>query len=111
MTKYESLRAMVLSDVNHHRRELGLGPVSAAQMECSSPGEPAKAPEQRFDGTQPNPLPLGQDVELMGFRALVNWADKLGVSHDEGHWLDDEWPDKEDELRVAVAEAMGKVGK
>ncbi len=79
-----------------------------------TPDGPAEAPDKPpagFNGRAHNPLPLGQDVELMGFRALVNWADKLGVPHDEDQWLDDEWPDKENELRVAVAEAMGRTGK
>ena len=89
---------------------------SAELGPCTSwtPDGPAEAPEQApasFNGRAHNPLPLGQDVELMGFRALVNWADKLGVPHDEDQWLDDEWPDKENELRVAVAEAMGRTGK
>ncbi len=62
MTKFESLRAMVLSNVNHHRRELGLEPVSYAQMECSSTDEPAEAPEPPlagFNGRAHNPMPLG----------------------------------------------------
>ncbi len=51
---------------------------------------------------------LVEDLEL---GSLIGWADIFGVEHDEEQWLDDEWPDREDELRVAVAEAMQRVGK
>lgn len=49
-----------------------------------------------------------QFVEDMTLDVLCFWADILNVEYDQ--WLDDEWPDREDDLRVAVAEAMGKVG-
>ena len=52
-----------------------------------------------------------QFVEDLEFDTLLVWADILKVSPDENQWLDDDWPDREDDLRVAVAEAMGKVGK
>ena len=52
-----------------------------------------------------------QLVEDMEFDVLIAWADILTVPHDENQWLDDEYPDKTDELRVAVADAMGKVEK
>ncbi len=52
-----------------------------------------------------------QLVEDMEFDVLIAWADILKVPHDENQWLDDEYPDKTDELRVAVADAMGKVEK
>lgn len=73
-----------------------------------------------FDGTQENPMPLKQPV---GDVALTNWvdgltfcqlcsvADRYDVPHNETQWHDGDWPDKEDELRVAVAEAMGKMGQ
>jgi len=95
-------------------------------------------PVEGFDGTETNPMPLDspfpenqhstyandeplgdnemthypeQFVESLPFSTLLIWADIVKVPHDEDQWIDDEWPDKEDELRVAVAEAMGKVGK
>ncbi len=52
-----------------------------------------------------------QLVEDMAFDVVLTWAETLAIPHNVQYWLDDEWPDKEDELRVAVAEAMGKVGK
>ncbi len=53
---------------------------------------------------------IEQFVEDLSFDALVVWADILGVEHDEKQWLDDDWPMKDNELRVCVAEAMDKVG-
>ncbi len=47
-------------------------------------------------------------VDEMTFEALLLEADNLGVPHDEGGWLDDEYPDKEDELRVEVINAYQK---
>lgn len=52
-----------------------------------------------------------QLVEDMEFDVLIVWADILKVPHDEEAWLADEWIVDENELRVAVAEAMRKVGK
>ncbi len=52
-----------------------------------------------------------QLVEDMEFDVLIVWADILKVPHDENYWTDDDMPDKTDELRVAVAGAMEKVGK
>ncbi len=71
---------------------------------------PDKQPES-FDGTQNNPIPLETDLDTLNFAGLIKLADKFGVPHNEDRWLDDEWLDKEDELRVAVAEAMEKAGK
>lgn len=52
-------------------------------------------------------------VKELDFDALIAWANMLGVEYvrDWNDWNDDDRPDKEDELRVAVAEAMGQVGK
>ncbi len=50
-------------------------------------------------------------VECLDFDTLIVWADILNVPHDENYWTDDDMPDKEDDLRVAVAEAMSKVEK
>lgn len=49
-----------------------------------------------------------QPVEDMEFDVLIAWADRLGVPHEEQFYGD---ADTEDALRVAVAEAMEKVGK
>ncbi len=54
---------------------------------------------------------IDQFVEDLDFDVLLCWADILGIGHEEETWLKDEWLDREDELRVLVAEAMGKVGK
>ncbi len=73
--------------------------------------EPIPATREPFKGTEQNPVPLKTDIDTINFAGLIKMADKLDVPHYEGRWLDDEWPDKLDELRVAVAEAMEKVGK
>ena len=52
-----------------------------------------------------------QLVEDMEFHVLIAWADILNVPHDENYWNGDDMPDKTDDLRVVVAEAMDKVGK
>jgi len=52
-----------------------------------------------------------QFVEDLSFDVLLIWADILDVDHDEKQWLDDMWPDKESELRTAVAEAMANLGR
>ena len=49
-------------------------------------------------------------VEDLTFEALIIWADTLSVEHNENSWLNDEYPDREDELRVAVANAMSNLG-
>ena len=50
-----------------------------------------------------------QFVNDLSFDALLNWCYTLGIKHED--WLDDEWSDREDELRVAVAEAMANLGR
>ncbi len=50
-------------------------------------------------------------MEAMDFPTLIKVANKLNVPHNVERWIDDDYPDKEDELRVAVAESMEKVGK
>jgi len=52
-----------------------------------------------------------QFVEDLAFNTLLVWADILSVDDGEGYWFDDEWPDKEANLRVAVAEAMANLGR
>ncbi len=51
-----------------------------------------------------------QYVGQMSFDKLIMEADMLGVPHDEEHWLDDEWPDKEDDLRRDVIDAVMGLG-
>lgn len=36
--------------------------------------------------------------------ALFGWCDIFKVPHNEDAWLDDDWPDKEDELRAELIE-------
>ncbi len=49
-------------------------------------------------------------VESMDLAIVIAWADRLGVEHDKESWLDDEYPDKENDLRDRLAEKMGQVG-
>lgn len=46
-----------------------------------------------------------QYYENLDFDSLIVEADMLGVSHDQESWLDDEWPEAEDALRVRVINA------
>lgn len=52
-----------------------------------------------------------QFVEDLEFDVLIAWADVLGICPDHESWFDDDYPDKENELRGEVAEAMNNVGK
>lgn len=45
-------------------------------------------------------------VDRLSFDHLRKWADRFDVAYDHSQWLDDEWPDKEDELRTDLADAM-----
>ena len=45
-------------------------------------------------------------VSMLSFENLIEVADVLKVPHDEDHGTDDDYPDKEDALRMAVAEAL-----
>jgi len=54
---------------------------------------------------------IDQFISDLEFDVLIAWADMLKVPHDEDMWFDDEWPDREDELRVKVAGALGQVGE
>ncbi len=84
-------------------------PIEAPLGPCTT-WTPDKPPAG-YDGSS-GKRPLEQcSVDDIPFLTLAKWADSLGVSHNESQWLDDEWPDKEDELRVAVAEAMEKKKK
>jgi len=47
-----------------------------------------------------------QYVEDMSFGALIAYCNIYGVDHDEEQWLDDEWHDKESELRVKLMEVL-----
>lgn len=50
-------------------------------------------------------------VEKLDFDLLIGWADMLKVPHNEDEWFDDDYVDREDTLRVAIAEAMMQVGR
>ncbi len=54
---------------------------------------------------------INQFTEDLDFDALIGWADLFGIDHDYKSWFDDDYPDKESELRGQLAEAMNKVGK
>ena len=51
-------------------------------------------------------------VDALDFKTLIAWADMLGIDHFDimGDPFDDELPDQEDKLRIAVVEALLKVG-
>ncbi len=51
---------------------------------------------------------LSQFVDDLEFGAVVNYCDMFQILHNETEWLDDDYPDKEDELRTKLAEAMTK---
>lgn len=51
---------------------------------------------------------FAQYIGSLDFDSLIVEADMLSVGHDEQYWLDDEWPDREDDLRVAVIDALHK---
>ena len=50
-------------------------------------------------------------VESMSLTLVIAWANVLGVEHDKESWLDDEYPEKENDLRVRLATAMARVGE
>jgi hypothetical protein len=54
---------------------------------------------------------ISQFTEDLTFDALLVWADILKIEHNHEQWLDDDYPEKESELRTAMAEAMERVGK
>ncbi len=54
---------------------------------------------------------IDQFIDDLEFDVLIDWADILGVDRDEISWFDDEWPEREIELRDAVADAIKKIGK
>ena len=45
-------------------------------------------------------------IDSLSFSAIIQWADTYDIPHYEDQWLDDEWPDREDELRVQVKECV-----
>ena len=54
---------------------------------------------------------LTQFVEDLDSEALLIWAEIHKLNPDIGSWLDDDFPDKEDELRVELTEVMIKAWK
>lgn len=53
---------------------------------------------------------IDQFVEDLDFEVLIIWADILNVDVDPPP-LSDMWPDWQNELRIEVGDAMGKVGQ
>lgn len=47
-----------------------------------------------------------QFVEELDFKQVCEFTEVLGIENDSDQWLDDEWPDKESELRVKVAKQL-----
>ncbi len=50
-------------------------------------------------------------VEDLNFDLLIGWSDIFNLDHDYKSWLDDDYPEKENELRTKLVDAMLKVGK
>lgn len=48
-------------------------------------------------------------IDDLSTEDLIGLANELKVQHNSEQWLDDEWPDKEDDLRVDVEEEMRRV--
>ena len=53
---------------------------------------------------------VNQFVSDLDFDVLVGWCDIFGIDHEEEMWLDDDWPDKDMELRGELADKMFDVG-
>ena len=49
---------------------------------------------------------MEQCVEALDFTQVCEFTEVLGIENDSDQWLDDEWPDKESELRVKVAKQL-----
>ena len=49
---------------------------------------------------------MEQCVEALDFTQVCEFTEVLGIENDSDQWLDDEWPDNEDELRVKVAKQL-----
>ena len=119
MNKAEIMRHIAEGGYRVHKEQEAVGsPTIDEQAESlHSVGEQRAITDRQSEGLggeSKNPVPLGESmthypeqfVESFPFSTLIIWADILNVPHDEYHWPD---PDKEDDLRVAVAEAMEKV--
>ena len=52
-----------------------------------------------------------QTVETLDFDKLLLWANIFSVPHYEAEWMDDEWPDREDDLRADVVDAIDKFNR
>ncbi len=50
-------------------------------------------------------------VGALDLDALVVWADTLKVEHGRDTWIDDDYPDKEDDLRGRVVDAFVRLGE
>jgi hypothetical protein len=47
-----------------------------------------------------------QFVDDLSFETMLAWCDIYKVFHDEEMWVDDDWIDKEDELRDNLVDAI-----
>ena len=108
MNKAELMQHMARGGYRIHQQ---WGLMAPASPPVGEQPEPEQLGPCTSWGPETNPMPLRTDIDTINFAGLIKLADKLDVPHDEGDWFDDEFPDKEDALRIAVAEAMGKVGK
>ncbi len=59
-TKYDFMQDMLIKYRNKHRKELGLCPEQPEAAQCpSDPSSSTHGQAVAFDGTQANPMPLG----------------------------------------------------
>ena len=50
-------------------------------------------------------------IDSLDLDQLIAWADKLGVCHTKSQWLDDQFPERIEQLRDRVSESMKGIGK
>lgn len=91
-TDYKAIIAEIAEDMRHlNKARLGIITDLATALRLTSWGLDAATTEF---------------TEKLSFDTLIHIASALKIPHDEESWLDDEYPDKEAALRVAVAEAL-----
>ena len=49
-----------------------------------------------------------QYIDDMSLKVLLAYCNIYGIDHDQERWLDDDYPDKEDELKVKLKDIMCK---
>ncbi len=77
-----------------------------AYDDCVKYGTPTPGVDHS-NHNRPNPYadPTGY-VELLSFDELIKWCISLEIPCNTDRWLDDDFPDKEDGLRVKLIDAL-----